>query len=126
MEKQAELADSPTLSLSTPAKKLPFGIGPAYWLECRALNPVITIERLEKPVLILQGSRDYQVDLQNYESLETKLRTKKNVEFHVYNSLNHCFVAGEGPPSPAEYEHPGNVCFEVISDIARWVKKVAN
>lgn len=125
LENQAAVADSPTLSLSTPATQLPFGIGPAYWLECRAFNPIHTTRNLEKPILVLQGGRDYQVNLDDYENLYANLKDKANVEFHVYDSLNHCFVAGEDLPSPAEYECPGNVHFEVIQHMEQWVKKMA-
>ncbi|KAJ0413928.1 Alpha/Beta hydrolase protein [Aspergillus carlsbadensis] len=64
-EKQAELADRESLSLSTPAKSLPFGVGPSYWLDYRTFDPVGTATALEKPILVLQGGRDYQVTVKD-------------------------------------------------------------
>lgn len=121
--KQADLADSPELSLSRPAKQLPFGLGPGYWLECRSLNPIQTTKDMQKPVLILQGGRDYQVTVDNYNELRSSLQGKANVESRLYESLNHCFVTGQGPSRPAEYTDPGNVEYEVIQDISQWVKE---
>lgn len=120
-EKQADLADSPELSLSTPATQLPFGLGPGYWLECRAFNPVQIMKDIQKPVLILQGGRDYQVTVDNYNELQASLRNNANAKFHLYETLNHCFVTGKGPPRPAEYTDPGNVEYEVVQDISQWV-----
>jgi uncharacterized protein len=121
--KQAAIADSPTLSLDTPADQLPFGIGPAYWLECRALNPANTTQQINKPILILQGGRDYQVTVDDCKSLHASLEGNKNAEFRLYDSLNHCFVTGNGPSGPAEYNLPGNVEWEVVQDISEWVRR---
>ncbi|KAL2794858.1 Alpha/Beta hydrolase protein [Aspergillus keveii] len=121
-QKQAELADSNSLSLSTPAKKLAFGIGPSYWLDYRKFDPVGTVKTLEKPVLVLQGRRDYQVTAEDdYEQWQSALRGKDNVQFWLYERLNHLFIAGDGPSTPLEYMVPGNVDEQVIDDIAEWV-----
>jgi hypothetical protein len=36
-------------------------------------------------------------------------------------ALNHLFIAGTGPSTPAEYVHPGHVSQDVIQDIAAWI-----
>jgi fermentation-respiration switch protein FrsA (DUF1100 family) len=121
-QKHAELADSDSLSLSTLAKKLPFGIGPSYWLDYRKFDPVGTVKTLEKPVLVLQGRRDYQVTVEDdYQQWQSALRGKGNVQFWLYERLNHLFIAGDGPSTPLEYMVPGNVDEQVIDDIAAWV-----
>lgn len=122
-EKQSDLADSPELSLSTPAKQLPFGLGPGYWLDCRSLNPIQSTKDMQKPILILQGGRDYQVTIDNFDNLRSSLQGKANAEFRLYESLNHCFVAGQDPSRPAEYNCPGNVEYDVIQDISQWVRE---
>lgn len=122
-EKQANLADSPELSLSTPATQLPFGLGPGYWLECRAFNPIQVAKEIQKPVLILQGGRDYQVTVDNYNEFQSSLQNSVNAQFRLYETLNHCFVTGQGPSRPAEYSDPGNVEYEVIQDISQGVNE---
>lgn len=124
LERQADLADQLDLSLSTPAEDLPFGLGAAYWLSCRNIDPVGTVKRLDKPVLLLQGARDYQVTVvDDYEKWAVELKGKKGVEFKVYEKLNHLFIAGEGVSTSAEYEVPSNMDEQVIRDISDWVKK---
>lgn len=83
----AHLADSPELSLSTPAKQLPFGLGPGYWLECRSLNPIQSTKDMQKPILILQGGRDYQVTIDNFDNLRSSLQGKANADFRLYTRV---------------------------------------
>ncbi|KAJ5194796.1 uncharacterized protein N7498_008234 [Penicillium cinerascens] len=118
---QADLADSDHLTLSTPAKQLPFGMGPSYWLDYRKFNPIGTASSMKKPILIMQGGRDYQVTVQDdYQQWHTALHGKHNVQFHLYEQLNHLFIAGKGPSTPLEYRVPGNIDEQVIIDLAKW------
>jgi hypothetical protein len=57
--------DSPHLSVATPAAELPFGYSGAYWLDLRGYDPVATAAALDKPMLILQGGRDYRVTVKD-------------------------------------------------------------
>jgi uncharacterized protein len=57
---QARTVDSPELSAATPTGDLPFGVPAAYWLDLRGYDPAATAATLGKPMLILQGGRDYQ------------------------------------------------------------------
>ncbi|KAJ5649252.1 uncharacterized protein N7484_002975 [Penicillium longicatenatum] len=119
---QADLADSDHLTLSTPAKQLPFGIGPSYWLDYRKFDPIGTASSMRKPILIMQGGRDYQVTVQDdYKQWHTALHGKHNVQFHLYEQLNHLFIAGKLPSTPLEYSAPGNIDEQVIIDLAKWV-----
>lgn len=59
--RQARMADSPGLSPATPASELPFGAPAAYWLDLRGYDPASSAAALAKPMLIVQGGRDYQV-----------------------------------------------------------------
>jgi dienelactone hydrolase len=125
LEKQSELADGPTLTRSTPASHLPFGLGPAYWLEYREFDPIRSLQRSECPVLVLQGERDYQVTVNDdYAAFCAKFKDRQNVHFRLYEKLNHLFVPGEGKCTPAEYDIGGNVDVAVVDDIERWVKTV--
>ncbi|KAJ5287647.1 hypothetical protein N7478_003333 [Penicillium angulare] len=119
---QAELADSDKLTLSTPAKKLPFGIGPSYWLDYRKFKPIETCASLKKPVLVMQGDRDYQITIQDdYRHWEAALSEKQNVQLRIYERLNHLFISGSVPSTPIEYTVPGNLDEQVVNDLAKWV-----
>ncbi|GIK07200.1 hypothetical protein Aspvir_002856 [Aspergillus viridinutans] len=123
LEKQAELADDPSLTPSTPASQLPFGLGPAYWLEYREFDPIQSLQRSECPVLVLQGARDYQATVnEDYAAFYAKFQDRQNVHFRLYEKLNHLFVPGEGKCTPAEYDIGGSVHMAAVDDIERWVK----
>jgi pimeloyl-ACP methyl ester carboxylesterase len=125
LEKQSELADGPTMTLSTPASQLPFGLGPAYWLEYREFGPIRSLQRSECPVLVLQGERDYQVTVNDdYAAFYAKFKDRQNVHFRLYEKLNHLFIPGEGKCTLAEYDIGGNVDMVVVDDIEQWVKTV--
>ena len=66
--KVAKVKD-PSLSVDTPAAALPLGIPAAYWLDLRGYDPPAAAADLAKPVLVLQGGRDYQVTAADYRAL---------------------------------------------------------
>jgi hypothetical protein len=72
-------------------------------------------------MLILQGERDYQVTMGEFAKWTAALGSRRDVTFRSYRDLNHLFIAGTGPASPAEYQVAGHVAEEVIRDIATWI-----
>ncbi|MFP3975536.1 MAG: alpha/beta fold hydrolase [Dehalococcoidia bacterium] len=95
----------------------------AYWEDVMSYDPVETAKGLTVPMLILQGERDYQVPVEDFQSWKEGLAGQERVQLKLYPGLNHLFIAGEGPSSPAEYNQPGNVAETVIDDIAAWIKE---
>lgn len=121
LAEQVALVRDPSLSAGTPAENLPLGIPAAYWLDLRDYSPAQVAGELSMPILILQGERDYQVSLKDYEGWQAALDGRANVTFHLYPDLNHLFMSGTGPGSPAEYEVSGHVAEPVVNDIVDWV-----
>ena len=122
MTRQAARVDSPDLSPATPASELPFGLSGAYWLDLRGYDPVSTAATLHKPMLILQGGRDYQVTVEDDLSRwKAGIGHRSDVTIRVYNADNHLFFPGSGPSTPAEYESAQHVDPAVIADIATWL-----
>ena len=120
--RKIRVAESPNLTSSTPRKDLPMDIGAAYWLSMRTFEPLIEVKNLGKPVMILQGSRDFQVSVsEDYSRWLKELDGRSDMHTRLYDKLNHCFVLGRGPSTPAEYFEPGNIDMNVINDLARWV-----
>ncbi len=97
------------------------GAPPLYWLDLRAYDPVAMAQTLEMPMLILQGERDYQVTMEDFELWRTGLSARDNVTFISYPTLNHNMMAGEGLSSPEEYAIQSYVDIAVIEDIAAWI-----
>lgn len=93
----------------------------AYFLDVRGYHPPDVAAALPVRMLVLQGERDYQVTLTDLQGWRDALSSRSDVVFKTYPSLNHLFVAGEGTPTPAEYQLPGHVDPQVVSDIAAWI-----
>ncbi len=101
-----------------------FGAGAAYWLDLRGYQPAEAARSVSKPMLFLQGSRDYQVTAADLENWKTALGARKDVEFHLYPKLNHLFFEGQGLITPNEYiQRHGSVAPYVVDDIAAWILK---
>ena len=111
------------LTASTPLYKLPFGgmgAGAPYWLSIRDLHAADEARSISKPILIVQGGLDGQVDEGDLAVWQKTLATKRNVTYRLYPLLSHLFIAGQ--PTVADYaSHPGHVGTTVIDDIANWV-----
>jgi uncharacterized protein len=121
LKSQAAKLMDPVLPLNTPVNEL-MGAPAAYWKDLNAYKPGTLAASLMMPMLILQGERDYQVTMKDFEAWKDALKARTNVTFKSYSDLNHIFVTGTGKSTPAEYEKPGKVSETVISDIAAWVK----
>ncbi|MEV0353145.1 alpha/beta fold hydrolase [Nonomuraea sp. NPDC050680] len=120
--RQAAMVDSPGLSPDTPATELPFGYSAAYWLDLRGYDPVATAAALDKPMLILQGGRDYQVTVaDDLARWQAGLAHRADVTIRVHDADDHLFFSGSGPSTPADYESPQHVDAAVVADIADWL-----
>jgi dienelactone hydrolase len=122
LTQQARMVDSPELSPATPVSELPLGAPATYWLDIRGYDPAALAATLDTPMLILQGGRDYQVTVdEDLARWTAALHGRPDVTTRIYPGLNHLFVAGSGPSSPAEYEPAQHVDPAVITDIADWL-----
>ena len=96
------------------------GAGRAYWEDLNAYDQLSTAAELERPFLVLQGERDYQVTMDDLEAWREVL-AGKDATFLSYPKLNHMMIAGEGTSTPQEYTLPGNLSREVVEDILDWI-----
>lgn len=120
-----EVLNAPDYSESVAPEKT-FGIGYAYWKDLVHYSPIPDALELRVPILILQGSRDYQVDLREFQLWKEGLSQKEGVTFRLYEGLNHLFMLGKGAPNPGEYQIPSKVDSQVITEIAEWIKAHEN
>ncbi|QUH30042.1 alpha/beta hydrolase [Vallitalea guaymasensis] len=97
------------------------GVGKAYYLDLKDYKPAIVAKDITKPMLFLQGKRDYQVTLEDFNMWKESLESKDNVTMKLYDGLNHLFMKGEGTPNPDEYFVPSRVDDKVIRDISEWI-----
>jgi uncharacterized protein len=125
LAEKARMVDSPDLSPSTPASRLPLGAPASYWLDLRHYNPVEVGASLGKPMLILQGGRDCQVTVaDDLARWEAGVGDRRNVTIRVYPDHNHLFTPGSGPSRPEEYEPAQHIDAAVVAEIAVWLATV--
>ncbi|MCD6202510.1 MAG: alpha/beta fold hydrolase [Bacteroidales bacterium] len=123
IRRKTALVKSKSLTADTPRRGLPSQLNASYWLDLRNYDPVATAQKLNKPMLIMQGGRDYQVTKEDFEGWEKGLENRENVTFRFYPDLNHLFMTGEGKSTPDEYMREGHVSGKVIGDITDWINK---
>ncbi len=121
-EKVDNLKD-PEYTDKLTSQDMPLGIPIAYWRDLQENKPLDVVEKIDLPMLILQGERDYQVlKSKDFMGWKTALDNKKNVSFKLFPKLNHLFISGEGKSTPDEYTIEGHVDEEVITTITQFIK----
>jgi dienelactone hydrolase len=123
LSRQAAMVDSPNLGPSTPTADLLFGWPASYWLDLRGYDPVATAAALGKPMLILQGGRDFQVTVaDDLAGWQVGLAHRRDVTIRIHDADDHLFFRGEGASTPADYTVPRHVDPAVVADIAAWLR----
>lgn len=119
---QAAFIDSPALTPASPTADLLMGLPASYWLDLRSYDPAAAAAALDRPMLILQGGRDYQVTVEDdLARWQEALAGRPDVTIRLHAADNHLFFPGDGPSTPAEYDPPQHVDPAVVADIAEWL-----
>jgi uncharacterized protein len=120
LERQVARVKSQDLATAKP-HELPLGVPASWWLSVRDYSPVESAKQVAKPLLVMQGDRDFQVTMTDFELWKSAIGDKPWATFVMFNGLNHLFEPGEGTPSPEEYARAGHVHASVISKLADWI-----
>ena len=110
-------------------KKMGGGVTLYYFKEM-GQHPVESyLARLEKPILVMQGGKDFQVkadvDFRMYKEI---LADHPDASFRLYADLNHAFVPsvyGSIAKAKQEYGIEQHIGENVIADIAEWIRHVS-
>lgn len=131
-EEKKEIADytikmktvkNPKALKTAKAEDLPLNLESFYWQSLVKYNQVQVAKKIKQPILVLQGERDYQVTMTDYNLWKQHLGSNPKNQFISYPNLNHLFMNGAGKSMPSEYDKQGNVEEKVILDIISWVKE---
>lgn len=83
------------------------------------------LKHLTKPVLVLQGGKDFQVKADvDYVLYQQLLKDHPDADFRLYENLNHCFVPsvyGRIDKAKQEYAVEQHIGDDVIADITNWI-----
>jgi hypothetical protein len=114
--------NSPGFQASEMVDLLGMKVPGGYLLDLHEYDPVAAARDAGLPMLVLRGSRDYQVTEEDMRIWQEGLDDLSDIEFKTYDGVNHLFMkGGEGPAGPEEYLVAGHVAPEVISDVAAWI-----
>ena len=108
-------------------KKMGNGVTLYYFKEMNAFDTKNYLKTISKPMLIMQGEKDFQATVdKDFTSYKQLLEGKDNVVFKLYENLNHAFVPsiyGSIMKAKQEYNVEQHIGENVISDIANWIKR---
>ncbi|MEG2295907.1 MAG: alpha/beta fold hydrolase [Oscillospiraceae bacterium] len=121
-EKQIKSIKSLTKNSTLTSNQL-LGMSKNYWLFLNEYDQVKMADKITKPILFLQGERDYQVTMQDFTTYQSALKKNKNAVFISYANLNHLFIEGSEKSTPDEYMEVGQIDEKVISDITAFIKQ---
>ena len=109
------------------AKKVGGGTTLYYFKEMGQPTVADWLAKTQKPMLIMQGEKDFQVkahvDFALYREL---LRDRENVTFRLYPGLNHAFVTARFDSiaqAKKEFTPERHIGPEVLDDIADWIRE---
>lgn len=117
----AKNASRSNLPNTFPNDSLPTMYPFSYWNYLNKIDLIKLAKNNKKPVLIIQGERDYQVPISEFNLWKETLQPFNNYSFNSYKKLNHLFLEGEGKSVPNEYFVRSNVPEYVIDDIGKWI-----
>lgn len=103
-----------------PADTPVLGAPAWYWYELDDRKPVERARTLGVPMLLVFGTRDYQVTQADRRLWTTALRDVPNAAIATY-AVDHLFAPGEGASTPEQYRLAAHVDPGVVEMIADWV-----
>ncbi len=96
-----------------------------YLKEMGEHAPADYLNASDKPVLIMQGGKDFQVSADtDYAAWQGMLKERENTTFRLYPELNHCFVPSvfnDIMKVKEEYSVEQHIPNEVIGNISEWI-----
>ena len=111
------------------AKKRKMGGGTTlyYFKEMGEHSAPSYLSVCEKPILIMQGEKDFQSTAEkDFAAYKQLLAGRSNITFRLYENLSHAFVPsvyGDIMKAKQEYNVEQHIGENVTVDIANWVKQ---
>ena len=110
------------------ATKIGNGVTLYYFKEMGQPSVEDYLNKTDKPMLIIQGEKDFQVRAdRDYAAYQKILVGRSNVTFKLYPGLSHAFVPAtyeDISMAKKEYSIEKHIGDDVISDIANWIKSI--
>ncbi len=95
----------------------------SYWLDLQNYRPLQDIKLVGKPVLIIHGDRDYQVNINEYEKWHNAVVDMINADSILIPGINHMLAYGEEQSAPQEYYKLSEVDSSIIDEVTEFIVK---
>lgn len=114
----------PHLTRAELANTRVFGIPAVYHLSLIDSLPLPVIQNNSRPVLILQGGRDFKVFADtDFRIFEVHAENLPHVKTVLYDDLNHLFMPSKtNHNDPRDYIPKSTVDIRALQDITEWIK----
>ena len=117
-----------SLSDENAKKKIFAGNMSLYYFKEMGLKTAVDyLKDIDKPVLMLQGEKDFQVLVEeDFNEFKRQLKDKENIKYILYENLNHVFVNSvynDIMKAGKEYSVEQHINENVINDIATFIKE---
>jgi len=114
---------NPLLDHTAADTAMVLGAPASYFYDLEKRHGPTEARGLDIPVLVLQGERDYQVTMTDFELWKTGLDGRPKASFRSFPGLNHLFQPGIGKPNPIEYGVPTHVEVDVIDVLSGFIRR---
>lgn len=108
-------------------KKFAGNLSLYYFKEMGRKTALDYLSETDKPVLIMQGGRDFQVLANDdFKIFQEELKDRNNTEFRLYPNLNHVFVDAiydDILKATKDYKVERHIGDEVITDISKFIRE---
>lgn len=121
------LQDNATkFKLQNPNEKLEnqniFGINDNLVVELLKYNVLNYVSKINEPLLIVQGGKDFGVTMKDFNIYENTLANKHNVIFKDYPNLDNHFVFCKGKGLSGQYFGITNLDTNFLNDLCKFIK----
>lgn len=121
---QADLLSSPAFNFKSPPESYTMG-NLHYYSYMKDYDVMDQAGKINKPVLVMQGQRDFIVSTDiDFTNWKKAFEQNINARFKLYPELNHLLTGGEGDSTPQEYYSKTNIPGYVIDDIVDFINKL--
>ena len=100
-----------------------FGYSSSFWIQLQSYDAIQTVENLNLPVLITQGSNDYEVSSNAYNQWQHGLKDSKLVSLKYYKNMDHLFTIRNSTSVPADCLSESTIADAFVNDISKFVQK---
>lgn len=98
------------------------GAPASYWVDLNNHDQLATAKKIKNRILVIQGEKDFQVSVRDFEIWKSGLLANKNASFKLYPDLNHLLSVQKEKGNGKQYRLPASVDINLIKDISVWIK----